>query len=337
MFCVVLIHVIGEHFFSLTDYTSAWWIKLVAVESLIRWCIPVFIMISGTLFLNPKREVTIRIIWRKYIKHLFVAFCLWSFIYSIIICCSNSSGLDVIHRILEFFIIMFLKPYEHLWYIYMIIGLYILTPLIKKITDNSTKMDLQYWLILMAFFGVIIPFLRKVKIVDFYFSSVIGYLKLDFLCGYTFYYVLGYYLFAYFDKRYETIAYGIGVVGVLSTFFGTILLSHMFNKVYTLFDYMMPNTAAISVAVFIFFIRRSGHLFGNSVALKSRLKKIADNSFGIYLSHELLVFVIKKAGLTIANVHSIIFAFIEALFIIALSYMAICILGKNSFFRKYMM
>ena len=50
---VIMIHVIGNTFFSMTDVQSVWLNCLNLLNSGLRWCVPVLVMISGALFLAP--------------------------------------------------------------------------------------------------------------------------------------------------------------------------------------------------------------------------------------------------------------------------------------------
>ncbi len=50
---------------------------------------------------------------------------------------------------------LIIRGYSHLWFLHMIIGLYLLVPLLRKITEN-TRLT-RYFLILAAIFSIIIP------------------------------------------------------------------------------------------------------------------------------------------------------------------------------------
>ena len=65
---VIVIHVCGRGFYG-SLFTSSWYYA-VFYHSLVRWCVPVFFMISGALFLNPKKTVTYKEILLKYIPLL---------------------------------------------------------------------------------------------------------------------------------------------------------------------------------------------------------------------------------------------------------------------------
>lgn len=58
-FAVVVLHVSGgQEWFSAKEVSFEWTIFNL-YDSLVRWCVPIFIMISGALFLNPEKEIGI--------------------------------------------------------------------------------------------------------------------------------------------------------------------------------------------------------------------------------------------------------------------------------------
>lgn len=154
MFMVVLIHVIGTTFFDNVNVTSSRWFRLNLLESGIRWCVPVFVMISGALFLDPRKELSVQVIWSKYIRHIATAFLFWSVIYAGMDLVRYPRELDLLHQCLDFLICVLLKPADHLWFVYMIVGLYMITPILRKVVAASSRQELQYWLAVMFLFGL---------------------------------------------------------------------------------------------------------------------------------------------------------------------------------------
>lgn len=67
--CIIAIHVIsvGMHDFQVGSST---WTMCVGLNTVLRWAVPEFIMISGMLFLNPKRQVTLK----NYFRRMFSVF-----------------------------------------------------------------------------------------------------------------------------------------------------------------------------------------------------------------------------------------------------------------------
>lgn len=82
IFGVVLLHVSDDGFLRGVD-TEEWVPSLVYV-TLSHWILPMFVMISGALFLNPKKNVSKRDLFTKYILRLVLAYVFWVIAYTAI-------------------------------------------------------------------------------------------------------------------------------------------------------------------------------------------------------------------------------------------------------------
>ena len=140
-------------------------------------------MISGALMLNNDKEITLKKLYLKNALHLVIAFVIWAIIYGLIK--SIGTGFSISSFIQNFGCV-------HLWFIPMIVGLYVITPLLRKITadEKATK----YFVIVSLVFTFLIPAVLSIPqlnaVKDYYDNSVFFHFTL----GYVSYYVLGYYL-----------------------------------------------------------------------------------------------------------------------------------------------
>ena len=64
-----------------TDIRTAEWAAMNFYDSIVRWAVPVFTMISGALFLS--KDIPVRKIYSKYIFRIFTAFLFWSLLYAV--------------------------------------------------------------------------------------------------------------------------------------------------------------------------------------------------------------------------------------------------------------
>ncbi|WP_175637699.1 acyltransferase family protein, partial [Dickeya dadantii] len=63
-FAVIVLHV-SAYTVALADLgTFSWWVGNL-YDSLVRWCVPVFIMISGALLLSPEKVESLSIFYKK--------------------------------------------------------------------------------------------------------------------------------------------------------------------------------------------------------------------------------------------------------------------------------
>ena len=122
-FAVVMLHVTSQRLD--TSFLSNEWEIRNVYDSFVRWCVPVFFMISGALFLDHGRKIDVGRLYKKNILHLIFIFFAWSFIYALysatVRCYYNIS--HIILRILE-------GP-VHFWFLKILIG--------KKFMKNNIR------------------------------------------------------------------------------------------------------------------------------------------------------------------------------------------------------
>ncbi len=75
-FAVIVIHVSASKWYHSPIREFNWQIYNL-YDSLVRWSVPIFVMLSGMLFLNPEKEITTGEIFRKYIFRILLAIIFW--------------------------------------------------------------------------------------------------------------------------------------------------------------------------------------------------------------------------------------------------------------------
>ncbi len=126
-FAVIMIHVFSQvnMYFSESFTWAESWICII-LRNLWQWCVPVFVMITGVLFLNPEKEITLDKLFKKYVLRIVLAIILFGIPYCFIEILFESGmsfhagqiGTAVFHAIQG-------KSWDHMWYLYMIAGLYL--------------------------------------------------------------------------------------------------------------------------------------------------------------------------------------------------------------------
>ena len=111
---VIMLHVCAANWYA-RPVTSSSWIVCSAYDSIVRWCVPCFIMISGALFLDKK--INLKRLYSKNIFRIVVAFVFWSAIYTFV------PGLITPE---ESKLLSFFEGHYHMWFLFTIIGLYII-------------------------------------------------------------------------------------------------------------------------------------------------------------------------------------------------------------------
>ncbi len=185
---VVLMHVLT----GATDVTDAsimpeYRSLLLSVMDLVTWCVPIFLLISGYLFLNPERTLTYPVMIKKYCRRIALAILLFGIPYA-------ASELVVAERTFRVMMIpealkMTLTghTWSHMWYLYLILFLYLITPLLKKVLRVLPVWGVAAVMAVIFLGSSVAPFLNKV--LDVNSIPVLpdgGVYFLYYLCGYLF-------------------------------------------------------------------------------------------------------------------------------------------------------
>ena len=191
----------------------------------------------------------------------------------------------------------------HLWYLYMIIGLYTAIPFLRKMVAQCSTRELEIFLVLWFISMFVLN--KNYNLPKF---------DLTFFSGYVGYLVLGYYLTIKqinWNKWSLLVLYGFAVAGIA---IGTHYYSEKIRKWDTQFiGYVTPTVAWTAVLLFV-----SVQSFSkNTTKIPSWVALIERYSFGIYLVHIL----------PLNYVHPIISSYVSTLWVIPLATLATLVLS----------
>lgn len=132
------------------------------VLDLVCWCVPVFLLISGYLFLNQDRKLGMRRMITKYGRRIVLAL----FVFGVPYACLEQIVKERCFRWdmpgKAFWMVLRGESWSHLWYLYLILILYLLTPLLKKILTYLPR-SVLYGLLAVLFIGSsILPYVIRV-------------------------------------------------------------------------------------------------------------------------------------------------------------------------------
>lgn len=252
---VVAIHVASNNWYGFIGTVD--WITFTVYAGICKFCVPVFFMISGVLFLNPARHYTIKRLYAHNIARLVLFLLVWSLIYLVFHLLENgesitgASLLDCVKSILKG------DTQTHFWFVYALIGIYIVAPIIKVFTDNANKKMVEYflvlWLIIQSFFTAI----SQVPLIAPVFNNI-DKMMIQVTVSYLGFFVLGHYLNTYkLDRRMRRLSYVLGILGMMLSVALTMFLSmHTGIPDESCFGYFFPGIVFYSVAVFVFFKQR---------------------------------------------------------------------------------
>ena len=185
---VVLMHVLT----GATDVTDASIVPeyrslLLSVMDLVTWCVPIFLLISGYLFLNPGRILTYPVMIKKYCRRIALAILLFGVPYaaSELVVAERTFRVRMIPEALKMTLTG--HTWSHMWYLYLILFLYLITPLLKKMLRVLPVWGVGTVMAVIFLGSSVAPFLNKV--LDINSIPVLpdgGVYFLYYLCGYLF-------------------------------------------------------------------------------------------------------------------------------------------------------
>ncbi|MEE0913011.1 MAG: acyltransferase family protein [Ruminococcus sp.] len=296
MFAVIVTHACGAVVHD-ASVESGEFILLTVISAAITWDVPIFVMISGRFFLDPDKQISIKDIFKKYIKHIAIAFCIWSAIYTAFYVWDAWKLGENIISMWKQFIFQFLTGPYHMWYVFMIIGLYIATPILRKITQEKRLME--YFILLFLVSQFIVQYATKFPIIGETLSEIFDKTYFHIALGYCGYYVLGYYLYKFgIPTKFETPLYIVSCIMIIFSCIGTTVQSIYDGEVNAfLSTYQTPNVIIESCGIYLLFIKKF-----SKKKLKDKTEKIFSKlgkwGFGIYLSHALVLEFLELVGIT---------------------------------------
>lgn len=277
------------------------------------WGVSVFFMISGALlFAKP---FNLKYFYKKRFSRILVPIILWSVIYIFFDDFFEHSEKSHINRLL---MIPFTEQTGLLWFMYTLVGIYLITPVISVWLSTCHKKDVEIVLCLW----IITLFLPYLRLLDADFSKIVqmnGVLHNFY--GFVGYALLGYYLRKYTNIKIISWKY-ISLV-IVAFMFPILVFVTNILPIDVLTSSMSISSALMATVAFLFF---KGIKYKNGVVLKALLK-IAEFSFGIYLSHMIFLKPLKY-WLTQFHINYIIQIPLTALFVGTLSYFFVSFLSK---------
>lgn len=107
--------------------------KSYLIMDLICWCVPMFLMISGYIFLRPCWVPDMRIMASRYCPRILLALSIFGIPYACIerIAAEKSFSLKTVG--MGFLDVLRGRGLAHMWYLYVILILYLITPLLHRL------------------------------------------------------------------------------------------------------------------------------------------------------------------------------------------------------------
>lgn len=319
-FAVILLHASGFFVKDFQKYPFDIWQASNLLDSSVRFCVPIFLMVTGSLLLQKDEDLWFFL--KKRYKRVLIPFLFWATIYILFKIDYESFSLNI--ETAKTMASYYLKPVSfHFWYVYLILGIYLFIPIIRKWTVKQNKKELLFYL---AIWVITLLINKKTKMffpeIDLtYFTGSLGYL------------ILGYYasLFINFKNKNQglIIALILFFTGFLSVYYLTEIYTIKYNRFFYFF-YESPLVVFSCLGVFLF--------FKNLNLKKNSMISVTDScSYGIYLVHILILnFLMNylKAYQSTGFFSQLIFLLLLSLTVFIISFLIIYSLKQIKFLEK---
>lgn len=278
---VIMLHCAAGGIYLMGKIPSSWWWICNASNAFGRFAVPVFVMLSGYLLLGKYKNLTEFL--SKRFSRIFVPFFLWTIIFML---WGNYFGIISAEKT-KFEVVDILKKIlmggaggsGHLWFVYMLLGLYLFSPIISRWITQATSQEIKFFLIMWFIACTVYPYFEK-------FLGIKINFEIRYFSGYVGYFVLGYFLgnlqINLSQSRVGLMALAVFLISWVITFVGIYFSTVSNNKAYesSLFDYLSPSVILMSISAFLTFKNLLNVEF--LPTLTAQLDKF---SYGMYLMH----------------------------------------------------
>ncbi|PKF63381.1 hypothetical protein CW745_00565 [Psychromonas sp. psych-6C06] len=275
---VIAIHVLGPFRFLYGEIPESDWLAAMGINSVTRWAVPVFMMISGALLLSTERPFNCEHYLAKRLSKVAIPFIGWTIIYALVTGFvaggwSVQETMQVIEK----------SPNDpawyHLWFFYDFIPLYFvipfLIPILSKLSDELVK--------LLIVVCAVMFLMKWLKVESFLLQNLVLY---------TGYLILGWYLFNRDNRPQLKLWLFAGISMLLLNFFGSWEIAIETGKYSSFFmGYKTLNTMVIGAMLFVLAQAYADKISGK---LRAFISIVSKYSLGIYLLHPLLLIPVRE-------------------------------------------
>ena len=324
-FLVIVNHTNSEVFHQLSP--SLTWGLSVFYFYISKIAVPIFLMISGALLLSKDYSYR-KLYGDKFLKTLILLVLLSFYVYV-----QQGMPLNPIIFIKQMLKDPIIIPY---WYLYMLLGIYLLLPFLRKLIVSMNRQDRWGFFALWAFFSGLLPILVRYEVIP----KLSDYINVQLYYNFIGYLFVGYWIhhkefkkenlpkLFFFMVASLLLLGGLGVAGALYEF-------KTWGALYLQLDnpfYLTSMMASISVFLFVNVYFRYHPIQGKPALWISKLAKY---TYGVYLLHPILQMglnTLRYEVIQIPNALVSVIVFEICLFVI--SWLASWCLSRSLIFRK---
>jgi|GEM_PF-803437 len=276
---VILSHCMSPYITNLEIYGSTSWYSFIFANALVRSAVPIFLMISGFLILKSSKTLEIGASYKSRLPRLLIPLLFWNVAYFFFDAWFFG---DSLHPLRLFGAILDHGAQYHMWFIYMLIGIYLLAPFLARIVRASSLKELTVLFFVIISMSTIRPFINTVTpVYIFLFSPLMD--------GYLGFFLLGYILAsAELGRRARGLLYLGGILGLAISIIGNLSASSaegvelIFNLGHTLPRFLVSSALFVAAKEAFKNVRGKG-LLCRAVCALSKI------SYGVFWIHVMVL------------------------------------------------
>lgn len=244
------------------------------IDAATRWCVPVFVMLSGALLLHPRKHASPQHFWARRSSRLLPALIAWSALYlawRALFWKEPLSAAIVLHDLIAG------RPYIHLYFLFLIAGLYLVTPFLARAIEVLPLAQLRQVILIMGGLAL------AANLFDFLASSAF-----TMFVPYLAYYLGGWYCaraLANPSSHAQGLAVG-GAIAVITGLTALLVTTRGFEDRWAFYFYEDFSPTVIVMAIGIFLLILHGPIPQKVEALA---QYVAPWTLGVYIAHPIVV------------------------------------------------
>jgi surface polysaccharide O-acyltransferase-like enzyme len=292
---VIMVHAVGRWAMNSQELSQfdtvglASWVIVVIYQCLATFGVPLFLMLTGLLLLQPEKTDSLRVFFKKRFARIGLPLIFWTVIYFIWVFSILKLPFTVrtiVQGILN-------GAYTQFWYIHVLLGLYLLTPFLRVIIANANQALIKYFVVLWLVSVSILPFIYLLSPLQLSNNIFV-------IAGYVGYFVLGVYLSSVQIRRKTALTFML--LGLALTALGTYVLVAFDSSasMYFFQEYLSPTVILASAMAFLLLLTIKQHSPVSHVSTRAFsaepasifnkiIKTISQNTLGIYFVHVIVI------------------------------------------------
>ena len=277
---IIIMHVTSLVYYKLDLIGYKWWLVTNGLNWILKWGTPVFVMISGYFLLNSDNSNNPKTFYKRRLSKILVPYVFWCLIYYII-----NKGVGSLATPKDFFDQLWHSGTEyHLYFINVMFGLYLVTPLIKRLILNKNL-------------NVIVPILFLGSALYLVLYSFFGFPQVSNIFNWFLPY-LGYYLAGYWIGKKSPPKHPLRLIAISSLLLIIgVLITRKTFFLYTSQEMVLVLVKHFSIPViiaanFLFYV--AINLSNHRLSLFKKIARLSELSLGVYLIHPIWLLMFKN-------------------------------------------